>query len=433
MRRYSLLFILAGACVLALGVCAWRLLGAPRRGERALTAAALEAAIADVEAGRRSTPLIGEATPGGEATVTFLARSAGGREPRIVSDVTGWGERLDGTFDFTAGAMTRVGSTNWYSLQAKVARGARIEYLIAYAPTDYRPDPHNPRRSAGPQVEGAPASEFVMPGYVPPQEFTDPAVSPAGVVADATVESQALRGSCRVSVYTPTGYRHDGEYPVVVFLGTTRSGRVPRVLDWLIARRAIEPVVAVFVDPGLHGQHQATPDGAHDPWGSRALLADELLTWLASRYGVTRSAGRRAVIGVSFGAKDALFAALSCDPSASRTSSAASECRTDAFDRVGLLIPGRRLGRADIDAVAGRRNRRLRAAIVAGRYDRANVPTARSLRQALTSAGHVVDYTEVPEGHSAVTFVNHVRVVLVGLFGAGGVAGQEARATKARP
>ena len=258
-----------------------------------------------------------------------------------------------------------------------------------------------------------------MPGYVPPQELEDPAASPAGRITEAIVESRALRGSCRVSVYTPAGYRRDGDYPVAVFLSTTRGGRVPRVLDWLIAHRAIEPLVGVFVDPEMRGPDPPAGGGVHGPWGSRAFLTDELLTWLASHYGVTRSAGRRAIVGISLGAKDALDAALSCDAGASRASAAAPECRTDAFDRVGLLIPGRRIGREEIERFAARRSRRLRVAILAGLYDHANVPTARSLRQALAGAGHVVDYAEVPEGHSAVTFVNHVRVVLVSLFGPG--------------
>jgi enterochelin esterase-like enzyme len=60
----------------------------------------------------------------------------------------------------------------------------------------------------------------------------------------------------------------------------------------------------------------------------------------------------------------------------------------------------------------------LQVAILAGRYDQANLPTARAVRQALADAGHVVEYTEVPEGHSAVTWRNHLRAVLVPLFGA---------------
>jgi enterochelin esterase-like enzyme len=39
------------------------------------------------------------------------------------------------------------------------------------------------------------------------------------------------------------------------------------------------------------------------------------------------------------------------------------------------------------------------------------------VRQALVDAGHTVDYTEVPEGHSAVTWILNLRVVLISLFG----------------
>ena len=207
---------------------------------------------------------------------------------------------------------------------------------------------------------------------------------------------------CRLIVYTPSGYRDGGGYPVAVFLDL-RSGQVSRVLDWLIARRAVEPIVAVFVGPPSGG------DGHFTGAPLRRFLRSELPIWMASRYGVSRSAGKRAVIGISFGAKDALDAALSSGGAAG------------GFGRLGLLIPGRRIGRADIAAIAGRRNVHLRVAILAGRYDLANVATARRLRQALADAGHDVAYTEVPEGHSAVTWTNHVGDVLVSLFGAGGL------------
>ncbi len=215
------------------------------------------------------------------------------------------------------------------------------------------------------------------------------------MTTEATVESAALRGPCRLIVYTPPGYRDGGGYPVAVFLDL-RAGLVSRVLDWMIAHRAIAPIVAVFVGPTSRGGDHAA--GAALP----TFLNDELPAWVASRYSVSRRAADRAVIGISYGAKDALEAGMST---------------AAAFDRVGLLIPGRRMSRADIDAFAVRRDRRLRVAILAGQYDHANIETARHLRQALAGAGHAVDYIEVPEGHSAVTWSNHLRAVLVNVFG----------------
>jgi enterochelin esterase-like enzyme len=351
---------------------------------------AIQAAVAEVEAGRRSTPLVGEPVAGGDVTVTFLARSPRGSAPRVVSDVTGWGEHTDGTFDVAAGTMTRVGTSDWYSLQTNVAPRARIEYQLAYATTDYRLDPHNPRRSAGPAFGGAAASEFVTPGYVPPQEFEDPRPSSPGTVSEA-----ALQGPCKTMVYTPPGRSDTGDYPVAVFLDL-RTDPMSRVLDWLIARRDIPPIAAAFVGPRSHGDESCS--GA--PMAE--FVTGRLLAWLRSRHGVAGSADMHAILAISYGAKDALEIALR---------------NPGAFCRLGLLIPGRRINRSDIAAIAGSRDVPLRVAVLAGRYDHANLPTARSLRQALTDAGHTVHYTEVPEGHSASTWRNHLRGVLVSLFG----------------
>jgi enterochelin esterase-like enzyme len=360
------------------------------QGSPAAPPSVLEAVVADVEAGRRTTPIVGEPAPSGDVVVTFLAKRAGGRTPRIVSDVTGWGERVDGTFDLGVGRMTRLGRTDWYALRAKVAARARIEYLIAYDPADYRTDPHNPRRVGPPE-----ASEFVTPGYQPPQEFLDPVVVPGGVLNAYAIESRALGGPRRAILYTPPGHRGDGDYPVAVFLDS-RAEQVARVLDWLIAHRAVEPLVAVFVEPHPPGTERA--DGAP----LRAFLTNELPAWLASRGGVTRGAERRAIIAISYSAKDALDAAVGT---------------ANGYGRLGLLIPGRRIAGSDIDAIAEARGRRLRVAILAGRYDQANVATARNVRDALMAAGHSVDYTEVPEGHSPRTWLTHLRFVLVSLFG----------------
>ena len=359
---------------------------------------ALDAAIAEVEAGRRTTPLIVQPAKGADATVTFLVKSSDGRVPRIVSDATGWGENAaDDTFDDSAGTMTQVGSTGWYRLDAQVASGARIEYLTVQGRTDYRADPHNPRRAAF--HGGDPVSEFVAPDYVPPQEPTEPAAVPAGALTETVMDSRALGGSRRVTVYTPPGYRRDGAYPVAVFhagWGVTHGGETARLFDRLIAQRAIEPVVAAFLESHRQGDldlHAGRP--------MRAFLNREVPAWLAARFGVTKSAGERAILGVSFGAKDALDAALAPD---------------SAFGRLGLLIPGRRLGRVDLDAIASLRSRRLRVAILAGRYDRSNLATARGARQALVAAGHAVEYLEVPEGHNPSTWRNHLCEVLVSLF-----------------
>lgn len=360
--------------------------------ETAPALAAIRTAITSVEAGRLTTPIIGPATAGG-SKVTFLAKRQGRLAPRIVSDVTGWGERADGTFDFSVGQMTRVKGTDWYALEAIVASGARIEYLVSYG-REYRLDPFNPRRLPSPQ-----ASEVVVPGYVPPRELVEPRASPGGSLRETALDSQALGRRCRLLVYTPAGFHPGADFGAAVFhdveSSSARAG-VVQVLDWLIAHRAIDPVVAAFVSSGAGGGDR--PAGP----ALRTFLVDELPAWLSARYGTTKNPGQRALLAVSFGAKDALDAVVTSDR---------------GYLRLGLLIPGRRLGSADLEAAGAPRTYRVRAAILAGRYDQANLDTARRVREALGAAGDRVDYVEVPEGHSPRTWLNHLGRVLVSLFG----------------
>lgn len=350
-------------------------------------------AIADVESGRRAAPVVTKSDAGGDATVTFLVKDASGQVPRIVSDVTGWGEQSDGGFSLTTGRMRRVAQTPWYFLDVAMAPDARIEYLVAHGEMNHAPDPLNPRRA--PMHPDNPVSELAMPGYQPPREFADPPVRPAGQVTEDTITSRALAERKRVIVYVPPGHRREtAGYPLAVFFdGTNMVGRgeVPRVVDYLIAHQAIEPIVAVFAD--------ADPPGdGYRADATRRFFTVEIPDWAASHLGATREADRRAIVGMSFGARGALDAALG---------------PRDAYGLLGLLIPGRA---ANVDAIT-QRHRRLRAAIVAGQYDGPNLSTARRARTALLQAGDEVAWFEVPEGHNPATWRNHMSEMLAALFG----------------
>jgi enterochelin esterase-like enzyme len=362
----------------------------------------IEHLIEEIEAGRANTPVVVQPTPGSEVTVTFLVQSTVGPTPRIVSDVTGWGESPDDSrFDVTIGSMTRVGTTAWYQLTTQVAPCSRVEYLVVYGETDYRVDPHNPRLAWSPG--GHAVSEFVTADYEPPRELTDSATSPEGRMIEATLQSHALGGPRGMLVYLPPGYRDDGHYPVAVFHSggsVVREGQAKRVLDWMIAQREIEPIVGLFLDSYIAGD----PDNHEGP-PFRAFLAEEAPEWLASRYSVSTAANDWVVLAKSYGAQDALDAALAS---------------AQTYGGVGLLIPGRRLTTSDLADFAEREGRRIRVAILAGRYDQANIATAHSTRQILADVGHRIDFIEVPEGHNPSTWRNHFRDVLVSLFGAPG-------------
>jgi enterochelin esterase-like enzyme len=358
-----------------------------------------ESAIEGIQSGRLTAPLVVQPAPGSDAAVTFLAQSTNGEAPRIVSDVTGWGEAPDdSSFDLTIGTMTPVGSTGWYQLETRVAPRARIEYLVVYGATDYEVDPHNPRRAWSPGDDDI--SEFATPDFVPPSELTESPVASGGTTVEGIIDSEALGAPRRVLAYLPSGYSDDGAYPVAVFhsgWGLAREGEALRVLDWLIDQRKIEPIVGLFVEsylPGDADNHEGPP--------LRAFLTEEAPSWLALRYGGLADAGEWAILAISYGAQDALDAALA---------------PAQAFGRLGLLIPGRRLTPAKLEAFSREPGRRLHVAILAGLYDQANLATARGARRALADAGHTVSYIEVPEGHNPTTRRNHLSDVLISLFG----------------
>ena len=353
---------------------------------------ALSAVVADVEAGRVTTPLVGDQPRRGMPTVTFLAKRAGQDAPRIVSDATGWGERADGSFNFNVGKMTRIEQSEWYALEVKVEPYARIEYLIVYGGSEYRVDPHNPRQV---QRANGNASEFVMPGYVPPQEFVDAPTTPAGGIFDTAVDSRALKGSRHVIVYTPPGYDKGTTYPLAVFHDgalVVNNGQAPRVLDWLITHQAIPPIVAVFVDP------QSRAEDLRRGSPMRTFVTDELLPWMSERYNVTSNPADRAIIGISAGARGAIDAVST----------------SNQFGRVGLLIPA--LDMADIESIPPASRRKLRVSILAGVYDALNLSAARSAQLEFAEKGHTVQFKDVPEGHSTITWRNHLRDVLIELF-----------------
>lgn len=345
-----------------------------------------------IESGTFSVPVVN-----GD-TVTFYAQSDAGAAPRVVSDVTGWGERADGTFDFTVGRMRPIEGTNWSTLTARINPAARIEYLFAYGAGDYRVDPRNSRKVTRATGE---ASEIVGPAYAPPVEFAAPPAGPAGKIVD-TVVPGVIVGQRRVIVYTPPGYDPSRKYRLAVFHDgglVVNTGEAPRVLDWLITHDAIHPVVAVFVDP-VSRADDFRPDAP-----MRDFVASELMTWLSARYSLTPLAADHAIIGISAGARGAL-AAMASYPG--------------VFGKSGLMIPA--LDDLDVLKIPVRRGEapQLEVAVLAAAYDQINRKTAALVRDSVEKRGHAVKFIEVFEGHSTITWKTHLRDVLVSLFGKSG-------------
>jgi enterochelin esterase-like enzyme len=286
----------------------------------------------DVEAGNRSAlqsfwqdiakqgaPLV-ESIQGDERNllVSFLWRSKEAANVVIICD---FGANVRSRI------LTRLGSTDvWYKTY-RMPDDARFLYQFSVDdpdfpfegeaetkyPTRFQSDPLNPRRYdfAKPNIfsvvelPAAPSLELSTP---------DPA-RPHGVVVryGQPLASKILGNERAIFIYKPPGYTDAADpYPLLIFGASyINQIRLPAILDNLIARRRIPPVVAIFVGfpPSRPGQNvQDEEAGGENPFGD--FIAKELLPWVRERVHVTSDRRRVVIGGASAGGHSAACVAL---------------------------------------------------------------------------------------------------------------------------
>jgi enterochelin esterase-like enzyme len=299
----------------------------------ALTSPRLTALKKEVEGGNRAAlenfwqdvtkqggPLI-EPSKGDEkyAIVSFLWRAK--EETRNVVVFGG----VAGT-DFSKNQMTRLLDTNLWYKSYKVRNDARFTYYLA--PNDslvplekidlkdqkavmqrisaFKRDPLNPKSHMG----GGPTASLLELPAAPPQPWIkrSPDV-PAGKLEEKKLKSAIMGNERRVWVYTPPGYKTDGErYDLLVlFDGFAYTLLVPTpvILDNLLSRGLIPPMVAIVLD-------NPTPTSRNDELPCNARFADflarEAVPWVRENYHVTTDASETIVAGSSYGGLAATFA-----------------------------------------------------------------------------------------------------------------------------
>jgi enterochelin esterase family protein len=212
-----------------------------------------------------------------------------------------------------AKALTRLPATNLWYWTERVPRDARYSYLFLVGteegkPFDRRNDPLG-------RQEYAEQSVVELPG-APPQPWSQPLDGVQhGKRAALKIHSAVLNSDRDITVYTPAGYgpeRRDCGL-LLVFDGESAGGdlsgfnQIPGhvILDNLIGRNRIAPVVAVFVDSGTTRDRDL---GCSDPF--TAFVAQELVPWVRERYPISKDPSRSVVTGVSRGGLAAAYCGL---------------------------------------------------------------------------------------------------------------------------
>lgn len=358
-----------------------------------------DAAIEKFVAAKGGTPIVENQT-----RLVFFARDVNGKTPRVVGDFNAWAATPQG-YDAAIGKMTRIDGTTWSYLEGTSYTNARAEYVFFFD-ADTVADPLNPRTV---QAYAGPRSEIRMPFWVANPEVDDQAPVPAGEVIAESFASRSLGGTRRVWYYLPPGYpsttlgasaaASDTLYPVLYVLdgaNYVEKMDVPKILDRLIARKAIPPIIAVFTEPADRQEEYSR----NQKW--RAFLSSEIVPAVDKRFRTFPTPDHRIILGSSLAAYGAVDLAVEF-PSVFGLCAAIAPP-----EQVASVIANQAHARAA--AVS------IRFFVLGGVYD-AMIDGARRLRTTLDGVNAPVTYLEVSEGHNTNTFRNHIDDAITALLG----------------
>jgi enterochelin esterase family protein len=367
--------------------------------------------------------------------VTFLWR--GNDKTRRVS-LTGGLPTVDGDKWLTHLADTDV----WYRTE-KIPSDARFTYhFVINRPVKLPPS--NDRAALAKFMEHCPAhpdplnpNTLIMQGMIPAsllelseapaQPWVKPLEGvPKGALKEHKIKSKSLKEERTVTIYTPANYDPKGEKHglLVLFDGAFYQDDEmipgPTILDNLIAKKKIQPLVVVFVKHGLATRIKDL--ACSDPFA--AFLVKELVPWVRAEYRVSEEPARTIVGGLSLGGLMASYCGLR---HADVFGNVLSQSGSHWWYPGGLEQDDRDLPVAEPGwltreyLAAPRQNVRFYAEI--GRFEQgggfANAVTeTQRFRDVLKAKGYSVQYSEFTGGHDYVSWRGSFADGLIALAGA---------------
>jgi enterochelin esterase-like enzyme len=323
------------------------------------------------------TPLLGPGTPPELACATFLYRGSA-RDVTLAGDMNGW--------DPARNPLTRVADTDLFFLSLQFPADARLDYKLV-SDGQWLLDPLNPRTMPGGY---GPNSQAMMPRYVPPPEIERYADLPHGTIETVTWSSQRLKDERRMLVYLPPGYASSAARYPVVYLHDGQAelnyAKLDNVLDYLIDKRTIPPVIAVLVPPVNREAEYATNPAYEE------FFVEEVVARTDRAYRTQAAPPSRAIGGISYGGVAALSLALHRPDVFGNCMAQSSGGLANELTTLRALI--REAPRRDVAFY-------LDVGTLEEFVDGTEMLGAnRQLRDDLTARGYRLRYQEVPEGHS---------------------------------
>ncbi|MGA7305944.1 MAG: alpha/beta hydrolase-fold protein [Rhodothermales bacterium] len=231
-----------------------------------------------------------------DTTMVFLYRGPGERV-RVSGDMTHWAEEIP---------LERIAGTDLFAGEGHGPSDALFEYSLLIDDDFPVADQLNAYKVGS---GFGYLSEVAMPDYVYHPaliEVRDGRLGGYDRVTRHVLPAGIMGYEKEIHVYIPPGYAATNEDYPTVYIQDGRDyiefAHTPSVIDWLIERDLIAPVVAVFISPpNRHGQgepNRATEYGLNPDYPQ--WMADELVPYVESLYRVRKDPSQRMVAGDSF-------------------------------------------------------------------------------------------------------------------------------------
>lgn len=208
----------------------------------------------------------------------------------------------------TSQPLSRVENTNLWYLDVEIPLRSRIEYKFEIRRGEHNKwirDPLNPHLARDPFGAN---SVLQGSGYELP-EWTreDPVMTRPGTLEPLNIHSQTFGAFRHGHLYLPARYRSTRQYPLLVIHDGSdylKYSGMKTVLDNLIERLEIPPLIAVFLDSPDRLREYANDERHH------RFVTEELVPSLTTRLSIHDSPRYRCLMGASFGAVAALSTAV---------------------------------------------------------------------------------------------------------------------------
>jgi enterochelin esterase-like enzyme len=321
-------------------------------------------------------------------SIVYFIYTGSAKKVAIAGDATQWnpGEKF-----------TMIQGTSFFYLSRCYRADTRLDYKFIIDDKDWMLDPRNPDTCRGGFGSN---SELRMGGCKRPPETSYYNDIPHGKLLETEIHSDILNNTRNVRIYLPPLYTYTGEsYPLILFhdgLDYLNLGSAQNILDYLIAHKMIQPVIAVFV-PAIDRDPEYS--GARiDNFTS--FITEELMPYIDKSYNTSKDPEKRATAGVSNGGNIALYLGVK---------------KPEVFGRIAAqssnVIP------SITSALSNGKRLKLDFYLDIGTYDiHELIPMVRNLASLLKSRGYSYTFREINEGHSWGNWKEHLRIPLMQFF-----------------